>query len=269
MVPGGYLHQSLRSARSLAQHLSRKTESTKTTALFLPLQAEIPTLLLLSPMGPPRAASSASTIATVEVVTARRDVAKFIRWLEGVRSRIPSRYLGPSQVPREILTARYAVKRRLEAVMKTPPEGIQGQQYRFFVGPEKARASDLVEWLNALADRHCRPPLAAASTGNAHTRAAWSISRTTGSGCFAQTTYDYRILQQSLLILAVVTSLMCSMTTFWVCQAVYFTPPTMLETCSKMFKYFKPGLQALAFFKNSMHIIISIRSTAYLTSKPG
>lgn len=104
------------------------------------------------------AVRSVSTIATAEVITARRDVAVFIRWLEEVRSRFPT------QVPREILTARYAIKRRLEAVMKTPPEGIQGQQYRFFVGPEKTKARGLVEWLNALADRPLPPPRPAMPT---------------------------------------------------------------------------------------------------------
>ncbi|KAK7444954.1 hypothetical protein Landi51_08312 [Colletotrichum acutatum] len=85
--------------------------------------------------------------------------------------------------------------------MKTPSEGLQEKRHRFFSPPEKARARDLVEWLNALADRPlptapCRPPLAVPSTVNARTRAAWSSSRKTRSGYFAQTTEDYRTFHE-------------------------------------------------------------------------
>ncbi|KXH44134.1 YDG/SRA domain-containing protein [Colletotrichum simmondsii] len=98
------------------------------------------------------AARSVSTIATGEVIDARRDLALFIRWLEEVQSRFPS------QVPREILTARYAIKRKLDLVMKTPSEGLQERRHRFFLGPEKNSARDLVQWLNALSDQPWEPP---------------------------------------------------------------------------------------------------------------
>ncbi|KAK1485146.1 YDG/SRA domain-containing protein [Colletotrichum tamarilloi] len=104
------------------------------------------------------AARSVSTIATGEVADARRVVALFIRWLSEVWSRFPS------QVPREILMARFAIKRKLEIIMKTPSEGLQEKRHRFFLGPEKNSARDLVQWLNALSDRPLEPPRPALPT---------------------------------------------------------------------------------------------------------
>ncbi|KAK1448107.1 hypothetical protein CMEL01_16811, partial [Colletotrichum melonis] len=41
--------------------------------------------------------------------------------------------------------------------MKTPSEGLQEKRHRFFVGPEKNRARDLVQRLNALSNRPLEP----------------------------------------------------------------------------------------------------------------
>ncbi|KAK1477419.1 hypothetical protein CTAM01_15199 [Colletotrichum tamarilloi] len=123
--------------------------------------------------------------------------------------------------------------------MKTQFEGLQEKRHRFFLGPEKNRARDLVEWLNALSDRPLEPPRPAMPT---LARLGLPSSRTTGSGYFAQNDLRLSHFLRIFIVFAFIASPMCSMTTVCLCQAISITETKNLETCSKL----QPGMQAPA-----------------------